>query len=105
LSLARVVDLTSSGPARIFGVTGKGRIVPGYDADFTVVDLKARRRIENAWMANKSGWTPFAGMATIGWAVATIIRGRIVMRDGTLVAPGAGKPVRFLETLVPDNEA
>ncbi|HEX4157846.1 MAG TPA: dihydroorotase [Rhizomicrobium sp.] len=102
LSLARFVDLTSSGPTRIFGVAGKGRIVPGYDADFTVVDLKARRRIENEWMATKSGWTPFAGMTTTGWPMATIIRGRIVMRDGALVLAGRGAPVRFLETLVPN---
>jgi dihydroorotase len=101
LSLSRFVDLTSSGPTRIFGVAGKGRIVLGYDADFTVVDLKATRRIENAWMANKSGWTPFDGVTTTGWPVATIIRGRIVMRDSALVLPGAGAPVRFLETLVP----
>ena len=101
MSLARFVDLTSSGPTRIFGVAGKGRIVPGYDADFTVVDLKRTRRIENEWMANKSGWTPFAGMTTTGWPVATIIRGRIVMRDGALVSAGGGAPVRFLETLVP----
>jgi dihydroorotase len=101
LSLERFVDLTSSGPTRIFGVSGKGRIVPGYDADFTIVDLRATRRIENEWMANKSGWTPFAGMTTTGWPLATIIRGRIVMRDGVLIIPGAGAPVRFLETLVP----
>jgi dihydroorotase len=101
LSLERFVDLTSSGPTRIFGVSGKGRIVPGYDADFTIVDLRATRRIENEWMANKSGWTPFAGMTTTGWPVATIIRGRLVMRDGVLIIPGAGAPVRFLETLVP----
>jgi dihydroorotase len=54
-------------------------------------------------MANKSGWTPFDGMKTTGWAVATIIRGRIVMRDGALVSAGNGEPVRFLETLVPDK--
>ncbi len=35
-----------SGPARVYGLTGKGRIAAGYDADFTLVDLKARRRIE-----------------------------------------------------------
>jgi dihydroorotase len=101
LSLERFVDLTSSGPTRIFGVSGKGRIVPGYDADFTIVDLRATRRIENEWMANKSGWTPFAGMTTTGWPVATMIRGRLVMRDGVLASPGMGSPVRFLETLVP----
>jgi dihydroorotase len=103
LSLSRFIDLTSSGPTRIFGVAAKGRIVLGYDADFTVVDLKAARRIENEWMATKSGWTPFAGMTTTGWPVATIVRGRIVMRDGALTTSGSGEPVRFLETLVPGD--
>jgi dihydroorotase len=100
LSLSRFVDLTSEGAARIYGIAGKGRIVEGYDADFTIVDLKAKRRIENSWIASKSGWTPFDGMETTGWPVATIIRGRIVMRDGALLSPGEGLPVQFLETLV-----
>ena len=43
LTLARFVDLTSAGPARLFGIAGKGRIAAGYDADFTIVDLKRRR--------------------------------------------------------------
>ena len=40
LSLLRFVDLTSAGPARLFGIARKGRIAVGYDADLTVVDLK-----------------------------------------------------------------
>jgi dihydroorotase len=99
LSLARFIDLTSAGAARIFGIAGKGRIASGYDADFTVVDLKAKRRIENKWIASKCGWTPFDGMETTGWAVATIIRGNIVMRDGGLVAAGRGERIEFVETL------
>ncbi len=98
LSLERFVDLTSAGAARIFGIAGKGRIARGYDADFTVVDLKARKKIENSWIASKCGWTPFDGMQTTGWALATIIRGRIVMRDGALVAKGQGESIRFVET-------
>ena len=43
LTLQRFVDLTSAGPARIFRIVGKGRIAAGYDADFTVVDLKRTR--------------------------------------------------------------
>ena len=43
LSLARFVDLTSAGPARLFGIARKGRIAAGYDADLTVVDLKRRQ--------------------------------------------------------------
>jgi dihydroorotase len=101
LSLSRFVDLTSEGAARIYGIAAKGRIVEGYDADFTVVDLQAKRHIENSWIASKSGWTPFDGMETTGWPVATIIRGQIVMRDGAVVLPGRGAPVRFLETLAP----
>ena len=42
LSLERFVDLSSAGPQRIFGLAGKGRIAVGYDADFTIVDLKRR---------------------------------------------------------------
>ena len=103
LSLARFVDLTSAGAQRIFGIAGKGRIAQGYDADFTIVDLKTQRKIENSWIASKCGWTPFDGMTTTGWPVATIIRGHIVMRNGTLVTAGAGAPVRFVETLRTEN--
>ena len=45
LSLMRFVDLTSAGPARLFGIAAKGRIAVGYDADLTVVDLKRRETI------------------------------------------------------------
>ena len=103
LTLERFVDLTSAGPARVFGAAGKGRIARGYDADFTIVDLKAKRRIENAWIASRCGWTPFDGMETTGWPVATIIRGLVVMREGALVGAGLGEPVRFGETLVPSE--
>jgi len=97
LSLARFVDLTSAGPARIFGIAGKGRIARGYDADFTVVDLKTTREITDAWIASRCGWTPFDGFQAKGWAVATIIRGTIVMRDDELQGTAMGQPVRFQE--------
>ncbi len=103
LTLERFVDLTSAGAARIFGIAGKGRIALGYDADFTIVDLKLKKKIENSWIASKCGWTPFDGMETTGWPIATIIRGRTVMRDGALVAGGQGEPVRFWETLTPSG--
>ena len=99
LSLERFVDLMAYGPQRVFGLADKGRLAVGYDADFTVVDLKARRTIRNEDMVNRSGWTPFDGFEATGWPMATIIRGVIVMRDGEVLAPGTGKPMRFLETL------
>ena len=99
LTLERFVDLTSHGPNRIFGLADKGRLAEGFDADLTVVDLKARRTITHEAMANRSGWTAFDGFEAHGWPVATIIRGRIVMRDGEITTPHAGEPVRFHETL------
>jgi dihydroorotase len=77
----------------------KGRMAVGYDADLTVVDLKARRTITHAQMATRSGWTPFDGMEAKGWPMATIIRGQVVMRDDEIVLKGQGHPVRFRETL------
>jgi dihydroorotase len=99
LSLARFVDLTSAGPARIFNIATKGRIAAGYDADFTVVDLKRSETITNAWNASRAGWTPYDGVKVTGWPVGTFVRGRRVMWQGELVTPSTGEPVRFLETL------
>ncbi len=99
LTLERFVDLTSHGPGRIFQIARKGRIAVGYDADFTVVDLKARRTITNEWGESRSGWTPFDGHEVTGWPVGTIIRGRRVMSDGEILGPAGGEPVRFQEAL------
>jgi len=102
LTLERFVDLTSHGPGRVFGLAGKGRMAEGFDADLTLVDLKARRTIQHQAMASRCGWTPFDGVKAKGWPMATIIRGRVVMRDDEVVAEGTGEPVRFLETLAAD---
>ena len=99
LSLERLVDLTSHGPQRVFGLADKGRVAEGYDADLTVVDLAARRTIRHGDMASRCGWTPFDGFDARGWPMATIVRGRVVMRDGEITLPSRGEPVRFLETL------
>jgi dihydroorotase len=95
LSLQRFVDLTSAGPQRIFNIVGKGRIAAGYDADFTVVDMKRMETIRDSWIASRCGWTPYDGMTVTGWPVGTIVRGRRVMWEGGLTAPSIGEAVRF----------
>jgi dihydroorotase len=99
LTLLRFVDLTSAGPARLFGIARKGRIAVGYDADVTVIDLKRRETITDKWVASRAGWTPYDGVTVTGWPVGTIIRGRKVMWDGQLATPAQGERVLFLETL------
>jgi dihydroorotase len=96
LTLNRFVDLTSAGPARIFGIAAKGRVAAGFDADLTVVDLKRRETISNKWIGSRCGWTPFDGLKVTGWPVGTFVRGRKVMWQGEITAPSEGAPVRFL---------
>lgn len=99
LTLQRFVDLSSHGPQRIFGMARKGRIAAGYDADFTIVDMKRRETITNAQAGSKAGWTPYDGRQVTGWPVGTVIRGRRVMWDGEIVTPSQGRAVEFSEAL------
>lgn len=94
-TLQRLIDLTSAGPQRVFGLVGKGRIAAGYDADFTVVDLKKQWTVEESWLASRCGWSPFTGDQLTGKPIGTIIRGRQVMWDGQLANAAHGRPVRF----------
>ena len=99
LSLARAVDLTSAGAVRLFGLVGKGRIAVGFDADYSLVDLKAKWTVEASWLASRCGWSPFEGMQLTGKPVGTVIRGRRVMWEAEVPGVAAGQPLRFQETL------
>ncbi|WP_189524076.1 dihydroorotase [Mesorhizobium sp. M8A.F.Ca.ET.165.01.1.1] len=99
LTLQRFVDLSSHGPQRIFGMARKGRIAAGYDADFTIVDMKRRETIANAQAGSKAGWTPYDGKQVTGWPVGTVIRGQRVMWEGEIATPGQGRAVEFSEAL------
>jgi dihydroorotase len=95
LSLARMVDLMCAGPARVYGAVGKGRLAVGYDADFTLVDLKRERIIEDNWIVSPCGWTPFNGMKVTGWPTATVVRGQVVMQDDEALGSPVGRLVQF----------
>lgn len=94
-----MIDLTNAGPARVYGIAGKGRMAVGYDADFTIVDLKARRTITDNWIVSKCGWTPYDNMKVTGWPISTILRGNVVMHEDQLIGDPLGTAVRFQETL------
>jgi dihydroorotase len=99
LTLLRLIDLVCHGPNRIFGIANKGRIATGYDADFSIVDLKARRLIRNADAATKCGWTPFDGITVAGWPKGTMVRGMRVMWEDEIIDAARGKPLRFQEAI------
>lgn len=95
LSLQRLLELVCENPRWVFGCKTKGRIELGFDADFTVVDLRRTETITNKWIASKCGWTPFDGMKVRGWPMMTIVGGNIVMRDSEILGTPIGQPVQF----------
>jgi allantoinase len=83
-------------PAKAWGLyPTKGVIQPGADADIVLVDLAAEGALDQGSLFSKSKISPWHGRRVKGLPVLTMVRGRIVMRDGKLLAqPGWGKPAR-----------
>jgi dihydropyrimidinase/allantoinase len=95
LPLARAVELASTNPARRYGLyPRKGAIAVGSDADFALVDLGQTRTVEARGLHSAQDHTPFAGMSLTGWPVATVLRGRVVFRDGAVQGPPSGRFLR-----------
>jgi dihydroorotase len=78
ITLGRLVELLSTGPARLLGLSGKGRIEPGADADLTVLDLGRPVAIDKSRFESKGRNTPFDGWTLTGAPVLTMVGGRIV---------------------------
>ena len=99
LTLERLVELGSSAPARLTGLwPRKGIVARGADADLVVVDLAARSTIREADVLSKCGWTAWDGRDVQGVPVLTMVRGRVVGRDGQVTGtPGWGRHARPLE--------
>jgi dihydroorotase (multifunctional complex type) len=96
LSYPSVVERYSKMPAVIYGLyPRKGALLTGSDADFVLVDPKARYRMEDHAVISKAGWTPFAGREIRGRVIATFVRGRKVGETGRCVeSAGWGRFVR-----------
>lgn len=96
ISLDRFVEVTSSNPARLFGLyPRKGTIAVGSDADLVVWDPRETRTIRDEDMFSGSGYSIHAGRSVTGWPQLTIRRGEIVYRDGVVSGTaGSGELLR-----------
>jgi allantoinase len=96
LSLLRLAELMSITPARVFGLyPRKGSLRPGSDADLVVVDPEKVWKVTREDLFTKNKWTPFAGMMLRGKVEMTILRGRIIYKNGDFPeGPGYGKLLR-----------
>ena len=99
MTLERLIDMTSAGVQRVFGLVGKGRIAAGYDADFSIVDRKGTFAVSEDWLESRCGWSPFTDMELQGRVVGTIVRGHIAMWEGQLANAAHGQALRFAGAL------
>jgi dihydroorotase len=95
LTLHHFVKLASINPTRIFGIKDQGQICINAVANFTIVDMKAEKRIENKWIASRCGWTPYDGMKVKGWVTSTIFRGKIAMLEDQVLGNPEGRGLNF----------
>ncbi|MDO8483893.1 MAG: dihydroorotase family protein, partial [Candidatus Limnocylindrales bacterium] len=95
IGLERVVDVIAGAPARAFGLADKGRLEIGAHADIAIVDLAREFEIRDEDVLSKIGYTPYAGRHLTGTIESTIVRGRVVYENGTVVGrPGWGRQAR-----------
>ncbi len=93
LSLARLVEVLATAPARIAGLhPRKGVLAAGSDADVVVFDPSARRTIRAADMHSACDYDPYEGWDVTGWPEIVLSRGEVVFERGTITgAPGRGR--------------
>lgn len=96
LSLRRLVAALTENPARLLGLyPGKGALLPGSSADIVIVDPDKEVIPSDGGMYSKSAWTPYAGWALTGAPVLTMLRGKVIARDGEVIGqPGNGRFIR-----------
>ena len=96
MTLTRLVELMSHNPAKIFKIKNKGQIKVGNDADFSIVDLKKTKRIENSWIQSKCAYSPYHGMQIQGWVHSVILKGELVFQEDQIIKKSKGCPLYFL---------
>ena len=85
ISLNQLVELTSYNASKIFGMTSKGKIDAGYDADITIIDMKKEQKADSFLFDGFSDYLVYDGWVLKGWPVKTIVRGEIISEDFEIV--------------------
>lgn len=95
VSLPQIVKLMCHNPAELYQIKQRGFIREGYYADLVLVDLNHEKRIANADMLYKCGWTPYDGMSAKSKVTHTFVNGNLVYHDGIVEDKIFGKQLEF----------
>jgi dihydroorotase len=96
LSFQEFIRLACEAPAELYGVSNKGRLETGFDADLAILDRKKPVTFERSMVQSKCGWSPFEGETFTSSVKATVVGGRIVYREGEMLGPPSGTQPRFV---------
>jgi dihydroorotase len=102
LSICDYVRWSAANPAKIWGLyPRKGVIQPGADADLAIVDLARSGVVEDARLQSRSKITPWNGWPLKGLPLHTLVRGRFVMKERTLISDtrGFGRSVHAIQQM------
>ncbi len=94
-TLKQVLKWLCWGPVEAYGISNKGELKEGYDADITIVDHNSFQTIKDSEMFTKVRWNPFAGRQLTGWPVWTIVGGKIAFANGKINESVRGTPLSF----------
>ncbi|MBF0288826.1 MAG: dihydroorotase [SAR324 cluster bacterium] len=95
-SLQDVVKWMCTGPARLYGIKGKGSIEVGMDADLVLVDMDKKKTVSNGELFTKVNWSPYHGIELQGWPIRTIVNGQTVFLEGEIIDGVRGQEIEFL---------
>lgn len=91
LPLERWVEVCCTAPARIFGLSRKGQLAPGFDADLVIFDSQMEVVLSVETLHEQVDWTPYEGWRMTGWPRDVLSRGRVIVRDRKFIGePGWG---------------
>ncbi len=93
LPLGRIAELASANPAAAYNLPGKGNLMAGFDADFTIIDPELEQTVTTELCQSGQDHCPFEGVPLTGWPVLTAVGGEVKFRDGETVGEPGGKYV------------
>ena len=95
-TLAEIQKWMCSGPAEAYRIPNKGKILEGWDADLTLVDIEHTRPVRNEETFTKVRWSPWNGRELRGWPQYTIVNGEIAFDNGHIREQTRGRRLTYL---------
>ncbi len=94
-TLAEIQRWMCYGPAETYRIANKGKLLEGWDADLTLVDMERVHPVLNEEVFSRSGWSPYVGRELVGWPVYTVVNGRVAFDQGAIRKGATGKALEF----------